>query len=90
MQATDVGGFFSDPMVVPCGVPQGSILGLLLFLIYVNDMEASVSCKLILYADDSALLVSGKHIKTIEKRFGGQFAVSQQLADRQQVVSPPR
>ena len=34
--------------------------------IYVNDMEAYVSCKLILYADDSALLVSGKHIKTIE------------------------
>ena len=66
MQITDVGGIFSDPRIVPCGVPQGSILGPLLFLIYVHDMEASVSCKLILYADDSALLVSGKHIKTIE------------------------
>ena len=62
--------FFFDPKVVPCGVPQGSILGPLLFLIYVNDMEASVSCKLILYADDSALLVSGKHIKTIENVLG--------------------
>ena len=70
MQVTDVGGIFSDPRVVPCGVPQGSILGPLLFLIYVNDMEASVSCKLILYADDSALLVSGKHIKTIENVLG--------------------
>ena len=27
MQVTDVGGIFSDPKVVPCGVPQGSILG---------------------------------------------------------------
>ena len=33
-------------------------------------MEASVYCKLILYADDSALLVSGKHIKTIENVLG--------------------
>ena len=33
-------------------------------------MEASVSCKLILYADDSALLVSGKHIKAIENVLG--------------------
>ena len=90
MQVTDVGGIFSDPRDFPCGVPQGSILGTLLFLICVNDKDAYVSCKLVLYADDSALLVSGKHIKTIEKRFGGQFVVSQQLADRQQVVSPLR
>ena len=38
--------------------------------IYVNVMEASVSCKLILYADDSTLLVYGKHIKTIENILG--------------------
>ena len=49
----------SDPGTVNCGVPQGSILGPLLFLCYVNDMPLSVKCKLLLYADDSALLVSG-------------------------------
>ena len=53
-------------MEASCGVPQGSILGPLLFLIYVNDMEAAVSCGLILYADDSALLVSGTSVSVIE------------------------
>ena len=43
---------------------------LFLFFIYVDDMEASVFCKLILYADDSCLLASGKHIKTIENVLG--------------------
>ena len=43
-------------------------------------MEASVSCKLILYADYSALLVLGKHIKTIENVLGTICCLSQQLA----------
>ena len=43
---------------VSCGVPQGSILGPLLFLLYINDMQASVTCRLALYADDSALVFS--------------------------------
>ena len=43
MQVTDVGGIFSDYRVVLCGVTQGLILGPLLFLICVNDMEAAVS-----------------------------------------------
>ena len=47
--------------------PQGSILGPLLFLVYVNDMKAAVKCKLLLYADDSALLVSGKDVLEIER-----------------------
>ena len=69
-QKTEVDGIFSDPMVVPCGVLQGSILGLLLFLIHVNDMEAAVSCRSIIYADDSALLVS---VSVIEETFGHEL-----------------
>ena len=44
-------------MDVTCGVPQGLILRFL-FLLYVNDMHISVSCRLALYADDSALIFS--------------------------------
>ena len=57
-QVVGYDGVLSDPRTVTCGVPQGSILGPLLFLCYVNDMKISIDndCKLILYADDSAIL----------------------------------
>ena len=57
-----------------CGVPQGSILGPLLFLVYVNDnMSEAVKCKLLLYADDSALMVSGKDVSKIESALNTEF-----------------
>ena len=58
-------GTSSESGIVSCGVPQGSILGPLLFLCYVNDMSISVKCKLLLYADDSALIVSGSNPQLI-------------------------
>ena len=62
VQFTDVDGTMSVAKGTTCGVPQGSILGPLLFLLYINDMSAAVKCKLLLYADDSVLLASGKDI----------------------------
>ena len=57
-------------MILITRVPQGSILGPLLFLCYVNDMFTSVSadCKLILYADDSAILFSHKNPDLISQK----------------------
>ena len=67
-QVVTINGTTSSPCYVNCGVPQGSILGPLLFLCYVNDMFTSVSvdCKLILYADDSAILFSHKNPEVME------------------------
>ena len=59
-QFIDIKGTLSDRGEVTLGVPQGSILGPLLFLIYVNDMESAVDCDLLLYVDDSALLIRGQ------------------------------
>ena len=46
---------YSSTAKIECGVPQGSILGPLLFLLYVNDMKQAVDCDLFLYVDDSSL-----------------------------------
>ena len=59
-QIVSVNGVESQSLKITSGVPQGSILGPLLFLCYVNDMKASVNSNLLLYADDSALFVSGR------------------------------
>ena len=63
----------SSPGNLRCGVPQGSILGPLLFLLYVNDMSQAVKCDLLLYADDSCLVFEGKNINEIENRLNNDF-----------------
>ena len=58
----------SDTLVVSCGVPQGSVLGPLLFLIYVNDISQSSSLlSFLLFADDTNLFFSHKDIKILGK-----------------------
>ena len=65
---------FSDSGSQLCGVPQGSILGPLLFLLYINDMPQSVKCDLFLFADDSCLVFQHKNVKEIEKQLNEDFA----------------
>ena len=64
-QLVDVSGKYSTKSKISCGVPQDSILGPLLFLIYVNDRCGAVTNKLSLYADDSGMLVVGKSRREI-------------------------
>ena len=66
-QIVSVNQVEAKPMNISCGGPQGSILGPLLFLCYVNDMSSSDNYNLLLYADDSALFTSGKDPKVISK-----------------------
>ena len=59
---------------ITCGVPQGSILGPLLFLIYINDMPQAVDSELLLYADDTCLVLQHRDIKTIEEHLKRDFS----------------
>ena len=64
---------YSVPGPLLCGVPQGSILGPLLFLLYVNDMPQAIKCDLLLYADDSVLIFSHKDIHVINEQLNNDF-----------------
>ena len=65
---------FSEPADLKCGVPQGSILGPLLFLLYINDLPQSVNdCDIRLYADDTCISYTHKIVKTIEDKLNNDF-----------------
>ena len=57
-QLVSIDGINSSLKQLSCGVPQGSLLGPLLYLCYSNDMETSVHNMLLLYADDSVIISS--------------------------------
>ena len=59
---------------VKCGVPQGSIIGPLLFILFYNDFPSCLKhSEVIIYADDTVIFVPGKDVTIIETRLSADM-----------------
>ena len=68
-QYVSIDGTNSTTKHIKYGVPQGSILGPLLFIIYINDIpNISTLAKFILYADDANIIITGDSIEEIHSQ----------------------
>jgi hypothetical protein len=63
-QYTYLNGTYSDTNCITYGVPQGSILGPLLFNLYINDIHQCIKDDVILFADDTAIFTSHENADT--------------------------
>ena len=73
LQCTMVNGHISDCKPVTHGIPQGSPLGALLFLIYINDLPLASNLKTYLFADDSNFFASDKNLNDLYNRTNNEL-----------------
>ncbi|XP_057299458.1 uncharacterized protein LOC130630077 [Hydractinia symbiolongicarpus] len=79
----------SEEKSIVCGVPQGSILGPILFLLYFNDFEECVKySEVIEFADDTVLYFASKRLQDIEDKFNYDLEkIAEYLKDNELVIN---
>ena len=80
-QRTVLNGQSSNWGDVLAAVPQGSILGPLLFLVYINDLTAGLKCNVILFADDTSLFTIVQDSATVANDMNHDLELIKQWAN---------
>ena len=90
-QAVKIDSTLSDFKNIGIGVPQGSILGPLFFIIFVNSLANSVNCKCNMYADDSSLLCTADNPAALQSELQKcLFAVSKWFDENKLTLNIPK
>jgi hypothetical protein len=72
-QKVTIRGQSSESGIIKGGVPQGSVLGPLLFLIYINDITEGIQSKIKLFADDTSLYIDFKDPELAAEKLNGDL-----------------
>ena len=84
-QVVKVSGVLSGVLSVNRGVPQGSILGPLLFIIYINDLQNVLEVPPILYADDTTIISSNKSLTTLQSNIQEELLTAKSWFNQNQL-----
>ena len=91
-QSVYVNGEYSNEGIIHCGIPQGSILGPLLFCIFINDPPLHITSNKVncdMFADDTSLNTSDKDTDTVQKELQRSIDEASDWCDNNAMILHP-
>ncbi len=86
-QTVTVNGEKSEPMEITYGVPQGSIMGPLMFNMYVNDLpDVNTKSRIVMYADDTAIVFTDSDPRSIQTALNQDLALVKNWLDENKLT----